>query len=257
MGIVSSKLGNIDKNNSEWNSDINELSNDAKEIIKGLNIPTDISDSNVSEGTIKEIINKTDQLSPRDKETVDKIIQSVQTENQTTTDLPNTPNDTKKNNDIHTSDFSETSPFISPENYNAIINSNTSPSPPQQTGGNLEDDSSTSSTSSISDDDEEKHNKKEHKKHDKKHNKKNSKIESDTEESEDTDMTGGSLSYLSTTAHTGGDFSGTDNSDENNEVDDEEEDDEEEDDEEREDTITNENSINTSDLKMIEMDSDN
>ena len=112
----------------------------------------------------------------------------------------------------HNENLSATSPFMTKEDYNKYLNSTTSENVNQQKGGNMheggmhEDDSSTSSTSSLSssssDDEPSSHEKPVHKKAAPKKSapKKNKKKQHRGGSSEDN-------SYLSSSAHTGGNSS--------------------------------------------------
>jgi hypothetical protein len=181
---------------------INKLSQEAKQLIASLNIP-EITESETSEFTVGHIIGKIDAgLNKQDKQLFGKLMEEV---SQTNSD-----------------ELSNTSPFISSEMYNHLVNSATSEKE-QQGGANqirkikskggalLDDDSDTSSTSSDSsledmldstEEDVKKHNREKKEKKDKKHKK--SKFDSDSE------LSGGDLSYLSSSAHTDRNFSESD-----------------------------------------------
>ena len=124
--------------------------------------------------------------------------------------------------------------------------------------GNLNDnDSSTSSTSSDSDmedifdsNDDNEQNKKHHKEHNKEHNKKQPQVNKESEESEEsksnTEMSGGELSYLSSSAHTGGEFSDSEES--NNSV---ESSNKHSVTDENKDMVSTSISVNTEDINMV------
>ena len=231
MGITSSK------DNSEtinWNNiktenisssvpNFNGLSNDAKKLIASLNIPS-ITESETSEMNLNHILDKISSgLGSADQQKFNKLLEQVSA----------TASD----------DLSNTSPFISSEMYEYLVNSKTSETDQaKQTGGSkksskpvksskstksskskkskggaLSDDSSdtssTSSDSSLEDlidsteaeilDARDKKNKNNNK--DKNKDKKHKKDDSDSE------LSGGELSYLSSSAHTEGAFSDSSN----------------------------------------------
>jgi hypothetical protein len=179
---------------------LNGLSYEAKQLISKLNIP-EITESETSEAMVDNIMNKIHSgLNQEDRAKFDQLVEQL-SEN----------------------DLSATSPFISSEMYNSMINSKTSEDMPQQGGAKkthtksknggsslMGDDSDTSSTSSdsditeILDTPEEEYLKKDKK--DKKKDKKKKKFEKEDLESE---FSGGAedLSYISSSAHTGGDLS--------------------------------------------------
>jgi hypothetical protein len=226
MGITSSK------DNSEtinWNNiktenisstvpNFNGLSNDAKKLIASLNIPS-ITESETSEMNLNHILDKISSgLGSADQQKFNKLLEQVSA----------TASD----------DLSNTSPFISSEMYEYLVNSKTSETEQaKQTGGakkskkvskpvksskskkskggalsdDSSDTSSTSSDSSLEDlidsteaeilDARDKKNKNKNKDKDKKHKKDDS----------DSELSGGELSYLSSSAHTEGAFSDSSN----------------------------------------------
>jgi hypothetical protein len=220
------------KDNSEtinWNNiktenissavpNFNGLSKDAKKLIASLNIPS-ITESETSEMNLNHILDKiSNGLGSADQQKFNKLLEQVSA----------TASD----------DLSNTSPFISSEMYEYLVNSKTSETEQaKQTGGSkkskkvskpvksskskkskggaLSDDSSdtssTSSDSSLEDlidsteaeilDARDKKNKNKDKNKDKKHKKDDS----------DSELSGGELSYLSSSAHTEGAFSDSSN----------------------------------------------
>lgn len=233
--------------------DINGLSREAKQLIASLNIP-DITESPTSEFTINHILNTINTgLNKNDKILFNNIFDEIS--DQTDTLMKNNESTfiQKKSND--TDDLSATSPFISSEMYEYLVNGNNldkkqsgggkikskyaKSNKPTLTkksvaskinniGGKLDDDSSTSSTSDISDDDddddetdedkeknvnknnkdnkEKKDDKKYANKYDKSHKNKQTNVLSTSEDLSDSN----NLSYLSSSAHTGGEFSDSD-----------------------------------------------
>jgi hypothetical protein len=213
MGAGSSK-DNSDTIN--WNNiktenvsstvpNFNGLSNDAKKLIASLNIPS-ITETETTEMDLNNILEKTnDGLNPDDKKRFNQLLEQVSS--------------------TGSDDLSNTSPFISSEMYDYLVNSKTSETEQgKQTGGakkskgkkskkskggalsdDSSDTSSTSSDSSLEDlidtteeellDARNKKNK----------DKKNKKDDSDSE------LSGGELSYLSSSAHTDGVFSDSSN----------------------------------------------
>lgn len=205
-------MGNANSSNSEtinWNNVKTEnmsssipnftgLSKEAQQLISSLNIP-DIVDSEISEFNLNGMLDVINSgLKADDKQKFNHLLEQVSAQSD---------------------ELSNTSPFISSEMYNYMVNSKTSESPKQkggaskkskskksrrQGGGDLDDDSDTSSTSSDSELEdllettEEEILKKKAQKKDKKKDKK--------EDSEE-ELSGGNLSYLSSSAHTDGDFS--------------------------------------------------
>jgi hypothetical protein len=226
------------KNDSEtinWNNiktenvsssmpNLNNLSKEAKQLIASLNIP-EITESQTSEFTVNHILDTINtNLNKEDKQKFSSILDQVSS--QTNSD-----------------DLSSTSPFISSEMYDYLVNSKTSEDKKQvggakssksksksksksasksykssksksmksKKGGSFEDnDSDTSSTSSdseledILDSTEEEILKEKKEKKEKGKDKKNKKH---MKEDSDSEMSGGELSYLSSSAHTDGDFS--------------------------------------------------
>lgn len=198
MGLSNSK------NNSDtinWNGiktdnisspmpNFNGLSTDAKKLIASLNIPQ-ITESETSEGTINHILDKIQTgLNKDDQSKFNQLLDHV----------------SKQNNE----EMTDSSPFISSEMYDYLINNKGQRGGSKQRGGNF-DDSDTSSTSSDSDleeilesNEEDIKKKKESKKH------KSNKLESEI----DTELSGGELSYLSSSAHTDREFSDSESSNE-------------------------------------------
>ena len=200
------------KNNSEksetinWNKiktenvsssipNFNGLSSDAQNLIASLNIPQ-ITESQTSEFTVNHILDKiSNNLNQDDKNKFNQLLEQVSSQTAVENDL------------------SDTSPFISSEMYNYLVKNNE----PQKGGGSrkiksiqggskLDEDSDTSTTSSDSSDEdlvdstEEEVIKKKNMKNMKK-NKHNKHKKSDSE------LSGGELSYLSSSAHTEGEYS--------------------------------------------------
>jgi hypothetical protein len=186
----------------------NGLSSDAKQLIASLNIPA-ITDTQTSEFTVNHLLDTINtNLNDSDQKKFNGLLEQVSSRTQS-------------------DDLSDTSPFISPEMYKDLVNSKTSTENNAQKGGakkskshkknkkggwSLNDnDSDTSSTSSDSDlndlidsTEEEIINNKNAKKN-KKSKESSKKVDTESE------MSGGELSYLSSSAHTGGDFSDSDN----------------------------------------------
>ncbi len=209
MGVGNSK-DNSDTIN--WNNiktenvsstvpNFNGLSNDAKKLIASLNIPS-ITETETTEMDLNNILEKiNDGLNADDKQKFNQLLEQVSS--------------------TGSDDLSNTSPFISSEMYDYLVNSKTSETDQgKQTGGAkkskgkkskktkggaLSDDSSdTSSTSSdssledlIDSTEEELLDARNKKNKDKKHKKEDS----------DSELSGGELSYLSSSAHTDGAFS--------------------------------------------------
>jgi hypothetical protein len=170
----------------------NGLSNEAQNLIASLNIP-EITESPTSEFTINHILDKiSTNLNQDDKNRFNQLLDQVSSQ-------------TAQENDL-----SATSPFISSEMYNYLVKNESQKGGGKHTtrkintkkgGSKLDDDSDTSSTSSNSSDEdlvdsteEEVIKKKNMKKN--KHNKKS-----------DSELSGGELSYISSSAHTEGEFS--------------------------------------------------
>jgi hypothetical protein len=235
MGASSSK-DNTDTIN--WNNiktenissvkhNFNGLSREAKQLISGLDIPA-ITESQTSEFTVNHILDKiSNNLSPSDQTKFHQLLDQMSSQTQD-------------------EDLSATSPFISSEMYSYLVKNseqqkggsskkskpdskheskhktkheskhNTKPesnhkhkskSKPEHKskkgGSKLDDDSDTSSTSSDSEMDdlidstEEEVMKKKANRDKKKHHK----------EKSDSELSGGELSYLSSSAHTDGDYS--------------------------------------------------
>ncbi len=221
------------KNDSEtinWNNiktenvssampNLNGLSKEAKQLIASLNIP-EITETQTSEFTVNHILDTINtNLNKEDKQKFSAILDQVSSQ-------------------TNSEELSNTSPFISSEMYDYLVNSKTSEDKNQAGGAksrksgksgksskatkpaksgksgkskkggshdlNDSDTSSTSSDSELEDilDSTEAEIIKEKSK-DKKHkDKKHMKEDSDSDE-----MSGGELSYLSSSAHTDGDFS--------------------------------------------------
>jgi hypothetical protein len=206
---------NQSKNNSEtinWNKiktdnisssvpNFNGLSNDAKNLIASLNIP-EITESQTSEITVNNILDKiSNNLGKDDLQKFNQLLDQVSS--QTAED----------------SELSATSPFISSEMYNYLISNNNeeiqkggSRKLKNKKGGyNLDDDSSTSSTSSDSSmEDLLDSSEREVKKY--AENKKNKKNKLNKRKDSDSELSGGELSYLSSSAHTDGEYSDSHNS---------------------------------------------
>jgi hypothetical protein len=201
MGNTSSK----DSETINWNKiktenvsssipNLNGLSKDAQTLIASLNIPQ-ITESQTSEFTVNHILDKiSTNLNENDQKKFNQLLDQVSSQSASEAEL------------------SATSPFISSEMYNYLVkneNKNqkggkiTRKIKSKKGGSKLDDDSSTSSTSSDSsmedlldsNEDDIKKNKKDKK------NKKNKSKDSDTE------LSGGELSYLSSSAHTEGEYS--------------------------------------------------
>ena len=239
-------------------SNFNGLSKDAKTLIASLNIPV-ITESDISDVNLNNILDKiNNKLDKNDQYKFNKLLENVS---------------------YDSDNLSETSPFISSDMYNYLVNSNMSDSDKvKQTGGskksksktktksntkskskynsksnskskkkggaepvdnsvdNLVDDSSdtstTSSASSLSDildssddnKDKKKYldkNKNKHHKYEKHHKdeKKENVVNDDDDDDDDSkasvsnsELSGGELSYISSSAHTGGEFSDSSNS---------------------------------------------
>lgn len=235
--IYKSKYMNTD---SRWNNiktdkmsvtgaTLASLSSDAKKLIASLNIPA-ITESQTSEFTVNHIIDQVNSnLNKSDQEKFHKILNEM--------------------SPAYASDnMSNTSPFITEEMYNNMINSETSDldNNIMMKGGAFksrkDSTSSSSSTSSLEDLDSsssssssESHKKKKHHKKEKKHHT-SKKVSS--EESEH-------LSYVSSSAHTDGDLSESANNHSNRRT-------------ESQQSIVDENtmvstsiSVNTSDINMV------
>jgi len=192
----------------------NSLSKEATHLIASLNIP-EITETQTSEFTVNHILDTINtNLNKEDKQKFNAILDQVSS--QTNSD-----------------ELSNTSPFISSEMYKNLVTSEKQEQKggskkvnfkKSKKGGSLNnDDSDTSSTSSdseledILDSNEneilkEKANKNKHNKekaNDNKHKDKHNKNKHVPESSE-SEMSGGELSYLSSSAHTDGDFSESD-----------------------------------------------
>jgi len=208
MGGSISKNKNINSDTINWNKiktdnisstlpNFNGLSNEAQSLIASLNIP-EITESPISEFTVNHILDKiSNNLNQKDQYEFNQILDQVSSKMDSENDL------------------SATSPFISSEMYNYLIKNES-----QKGGGNhnirklnnkkggakLDDDSDTSSTSSSSSDkdliDSNESEVLENKK-----NKLNKKKNNKRYEKADSELSGGELSYLSSSAHTDGEFS--------------------------------------------------
>jgi len=183
-------MGNIitkDPDTIHWESNknnSNQLTNDAKTLLGLLPDKLDVSSEKPTQLEPVKVTalhpNLTDSLGPRPSKQIAE---------------PNTSKQIGGGKMLDTADLSDTSPFISSDMYKNLINANNK----IQTGGagaNLKnlDDSSTSSTSSSDDETDKKKNK----------NKKNKsdKTTDSVEVTEDSDNS--NLSYVSSSAHTGG-----------------------------------------------------
>ena len=180
----------------------NGLSKDAKQLIASLNIPS-ITESEISESNLNNILEKINsKLDTKDKQKFNRLVN--QSNNQS-------------------EELSATSPFISSEAYGQLVNSKTSESELQmqqkggakkkkskqpnenvkmkKVGGQVDKESSTSSTTTVSSteniiDSSEGKILEKNKVNDHKNKENYSENDSDT-----------NLSYLSSSAHTGGEFS--------------------------------------------------
>lgn len=194
------KWNNINTENMSVNPAFNGLSNEAKQLIASLDIPS-ITNTETSELVVNNILNKINSnLDDNDKNKFYKLLDEVSAQSE---------------------NLSNTSPFISSEMYSQLVNSKTSEDMPIQAGGAKktkkqnksmknkwtgpklkEDDSTTTSTSTYSSlDDILESSEPKLKEVNKKEQMKSRKINSST----DTDSQ--NLSYLSSSAHTGGEFS--------------------------------------------------
>jgi len=207
MGGSQSKEINENSDTINWNKiktdnisstlpNFNGLSNEAQNLIASLNIPQ-ITESQASEFTINHIIDNISNSKQNDQYKFNQLLDQELSQNNQENDL------------------SATSPFISSEMYNYLIKNES-----QKGGGNhnirklnnkkggakLDDDSDTSSTSSSSSDkdliDSNESEVLENKK-----NKLNKKKNNKRYEKADSELSGGELSYLSSSAHTDGEFS--------------------------------------------------
>jgi hypothetical protein len=222
MGASTSKDNKDNTETINWNNiktenmssaipNFNGLSHDAKQLIAGLNIPA-ITESQTSEFTVNHILDKISKnLSSDDQSKFNQLLDQISSQTQD-------------------EELSATSPFISSEMYSYLVKNSeeqkggsskkskpkpepkpmSKPKPKSKPkanskkgGSKLDDDSDTSSTSSDSEMEElldssvEDVMKEKSKKDKKKHQKENS----------DSDLSGGELSYLSSSAHTDGDYS--------------------------------------------------
>lgn len=213
------------ENISSTMPNFNGLSKEAKDLIASLNIPA-ITESETSEFTVNHILDKINNgLNKEDQSKFTQLLEKVSSQTASEGD-----------------ELSNTSPFISSEMYEYLINSKTSEQEKKnqqggakkakkakkanktksKKGGALDDDDSdTSSTSSDSDledilDSTEEEVKAEKAKKDKKdHDKSKKPMKSESESESDahsTEMSGGELSYLSSSAHTDREFSDSDQS---------------------------------------------
>lgn len=241
---------NINTDNMSVNPAFNGLSNEAKQLIASLDIPS-ITNTETSELAINNILSKINSnLAEDDQNKFYKLLDEVSTQSD---------------------NLSNTSPFISSEMYSQLVNSKTSEDMPVQAGGakkkvkkqkksiknnwggsKLDDDSddSTTTTSTYSSLEdilessephlkEVKHHQDSHSKSKKEHMK-SRKINS----SPDTDSDSDELSYLSSSAHTGGEFSNNSSSEQSTS--------------ETDNTVSDEAklrstsvSVNTSDINMV------
>jgi len=201
------------ENISSTMPNFNGLSKEAKDLIASLNIPT-ITESETSEFTVNHILDKiSTSLNNEDKNKFNQLLQKVSS--QTTSEGD---------------DFSNTSPFISSEMYEYLVNNKSSEqekknqqggakkakkSNKSKKGGALDDDSDTSSTSSDSDledilDSTEEEVKAKKTKKDKKDHDKSKKLMKSESSAHSTEMSGGELSYISSSTHTDREFSDSD-----------------------------------------------
>ena len=185
---------------------LNSLSKDAKQLIASLNVPS-FTDTETSEFNVNKIIGTINSnLKKDDLEKFNRILEQM------------SPS-------LQSDELSNTSPFISDEMYNNLVNSKTSEDEFNMVGGsykskggsnealNKSSTSSSSSTSSLEELDSSSsssslessdvHEKKHHSKHhDKKHEKKVvESSEKASEESAKSELSGGNLSYVSSSAH--------------------------------------------------------
>lgn len=205
MGGSQSKEINENSDTINWNKiktdnisstlpNFNGLSNEAQNLIASLNIPQ-ITESQASEFTINHIIDNISNSKQNDQYKFNQLLDQELSQNNQENDL------------------SATSPFISSEMYNYLIKNesqkgggkNTRKLNTKKGGAKLDDDSDTSSTSSSSNDEdlidstEAEVLEKKKNKLNKKNNKHNKRV--------DSELSGGELSYLSSSAHTEGEFS--------------------------------------------------
>ena len=191
---------------------LKNLSKDAQTLIASLNIP-EITESQTSEFTVNHILNTlNNNLNMEDKAKLGSVLHEINTD----TELY----------------ASNTSPFISSQMYENLVNSKTSSDMNVQAGGAFHSskitDDSTSSTSSDSDLEsldssselmsdsssdmkKKKHHKKHDKNHDKKHDKKHHEVKHNSrrihDSSAESSAESSQLSYVSSSAHTNGEFS--------------------------------------------------
>ena len=199
MGVSQSKTPKPENSDTiNWNKiktenisssfpNFNGLSNEAQHLIASLNIP-EITESPASEFTVNHILDKiSTNLNQDDQMKFNQLLDQVSSQ-------------TAQENDL-----SETSPFISSEMYNYLVKNesqkgggkhNVRKLNTKKGGSKLDDDSDTSSTSSNSSDEDLVDSTEEEviKKKNMKKNKHKKKPNSE-------------LSYLSSSAHTEGDFS--------------------------------------------------
>lgn len=180
---------------------LNSLSKDAKQLIASLNVPS-FTDTETSEFNVNKIIGTINSnLKKDDLEKFNRILEQM------------SPS-------LQSDELSNTSPFISDEMYNNLVNSKTSEDEFNMVGGsykskggsnealNKSSTSSSSSTSSLEELDSsssssslessEVHVKKHNKHHDKKVVESSEKA---SEESAKSELSGGNLSYVSSSAH--------------------------------------------------------
>jgi hypothetical protein len=180
---------------------LNSLSKDAKQLIASLNVPS-FTDTETSEFNVNKIIGTINSnLKKDDLEKFNRILEQM------------SPS-------LQSDELSNTSPFISDEMYNNLVNSKTSEDEFNMVGGsykskggsnaalNKSSTSSSSSTSSLEELDSSSsssslessnvHEKKHSKHHEKKvvHS-----SEKSSEESAKSELSGGNLSYVSSSAH--------------------------------------------------------
>jgi hypothetical protein len=208
--------GSQSKNNSDtinWNKlktenisssipNLNSLSKDAQSLIASLNIPA-ITESQTSEFTVSHILDKiSTNLNQDDQKKFNQILDQVSSQTAGEEEL------------------SATSPFISSEMYNYLVKNNetqngggkkkshkksTRKIKSKKGGSKLDNDSSTSTTSSDSSMEELLESTEEEIK--RKKDKKNKNNKNNKNKDSESELSGGELSYLSSSAHTDGEYS--------------------------------------------------
>ena len=172
---------NIKTDNLSDNMNVKHLSNDSKLLISKLqlNLP------NVTETESDNISNVFTKYQSK----------SMNEEENTTTSV---------GANMNADDLSDTSPFISSDMYNYLMNKNQSGGSKQKGGAKLDDDSSTSSTSSSSDSEDDSDSNNSESEKPKGKNKKEKESEEQSEEQSSEELSGGSdnsdLSYVSSPA---------------------------------------------------------